>query len=267
MRYAALLLADHPGPRRICPARAGRGRRRLCRRRAQRQRHGCDDEDDGGGEGHAAVCAAVPEGRQARDRPDRQHPALSRRRAMGWRRRRKRANCGCTSCSSRSPISCSRFTTPIIRSGPRSITRTRARRRRSAPRNSGRSACRNISAISRSCWRPMAGAYVTGRRLTYVDLSLFQIVEGLRYAFPKRMKAFEREIPRPGRSARPRRGAAEHQGVSGERAADCVQRGGDFPAVQGAGWGRSPSFRDGRWRDPDPRIRDGECGFRVHAGA
>jgi glutathione S-transferase len=40
------------------------------------------------------------------------------------------------------------------------------------------------------------GAYVTGRRLTYADLSLFQIVEGLRYAFPKRMKAFERRIPR-----------------------------------------------------------------------
>jgi glutathione S-transferase len=39
------------------------------------------------------------------------------------------------------------------------------------------------------------GSYVTGRRITYVDLSLFQIVEGLRYAFPKRMKAFERTIP------------------------------------------------------------------------
>jgi glutathione S-transferase len=39
------------------------------------------------------------------------------------------------------------------------------------------------------------GSYITGRRLTYVDLSLFQIVEGLRYAFPKRMKAFERKIP------------------------------------------------------------------------
>ena len=39
------------------------------------------------------------------------------------------------------------------------------------------------------------GSYVTGRRLTYVDLSLFQIVEGLRYAFPQRMKAFERSIP------------------------------------------------------------------------
>src|ERR1700709_442950 len=32
------------------------------------------------------------------------------------------------------------------------------------------------------------GGYVTGRRLTYVDLSMFQLVEGLRYAFPKRMK-------------------------------------------------------------------------------
>jgi glutathione S-transferase len=39
------------------------------------------------------------------------------------------------------------------------------------------------------------GAYVTGRRLTYVDLSLFQIVEGLRYAFPKRMRAYERNVP------------------------------------------------------------------------
>jgi glutathione S-transferase len=39
------------------------------------------------------------------------------------------------------------------------------------------------------------GSYVTGRRITYVDLSLFQIVEGLRYAFPKRMKAFEKNIP------------------------------------------------------------------------
>jgi glutathione S-transferase len=39
------------------------------------------------------------------------------------------------------------------------------------------------------------GSYLLGRKLTYVDLSLFQIVEGLRYAFPKRMKAFEGDIP------------------------------------------------------------------------
>jgi glutathione S-transferase len=40
------------------------------------------------------------------------------------------------------------------------------------------------------------GPHVLGRRLSYVDLSLFQIVEGLRYAFPRRMKRFERKVPR-----------------------------------------------------------------------
>jgi len=40
------------------------------------------------------------------------------------------------------------------------------------------------------------GQYCVGKRLSYVDLSLFQIVEGLRYAFPKRMKRFEKKIPR-----------------------------------------------------------------------
>jgi glutathione S-transferase len=40
------------------------------------------------------------------------------------------------------------------------------------------------------------GPFVTGRKLTYVDLSLFQLVEGLRYAFPKRMRRFEKNVPR-----------------------------------------------------------------------
>jgi glutathione S-transferase len=40
------------------------------------------------------------------------------------------------------------------------------------------------------------GPYVFGRKVSYVDLSLFQIVEGLRYAFPKRMKRFEKQAPR-----------------------------------------------------------------------
>jgi glutathione S-transferase len=38
------------------------------------------------------------------------------------------------------------------------------------------------------------GPFVMGRKLTYVDLSLFQLVEGLRYAFPKRMKRFESKL-------------------------------------------------------------------------
>jgi glutathione S-transferase len=42
-----------------------------------------------------------------------------------------------------------------------------------------------------------AGAsWLTGAELTYADLSLFQIVAGLRYAFPKRMKALEGGLPR-----------------------------------------------------------------------
>jgi glutathione S-transferase len=39
------------------------------------------------------------------------------------------------------------------------------------------------------------GAYLLGRRLTYADLSLFQIVEGLRYAFPKSMARLEKKTP------------------------------------------------------------------------
>ena len=40
-----------------------------------------------------------------------------------------------------------------------------------------------------------SGPYLTGRRVTYADLSLFQIVAGLRYAFPRAMKRFERNVP------------------------------------------------------------------------
>jgi glutathione S-transferase len=40
------------------------------------------------------------------------------------------------------------------------------------------------------------GAFALGRRASYVDLSLFHLVEGLRYAFPKAMKRIESDIPR-----------------------------------------------------------------------
>jgi len=40
------------------------------------------------------------------------------------------------------------------------------------------------------------GPYVLGRRATYIDLSLFQLIEGLRYAFPNAMKEIERDVPR-----------------------------------------------------------------------
>jgi len=40
------------------------------------------------------------------------------------------------------------------------------------------------------------GSYLAGRTVSYADLSVFQVVEGLRYAFPKAMSALERKLPR-----------------------------------------------------------------------
>jgi glutathione S-transferase len=40
------------------------------------------------------------------------------------------------------------------------------------------------------------GPYFTGRRVSYADLSLFQVLEGLRYAFPRLTKRLEKKHPR-----------------------------------------------------------------------
>lgn len=42
---------------------------------------------------------------------------------------------------------------------------------------------------------PAGPDVLVGNRITYADLSLFQIVAGLRYAFPTLMKSIEREYP------------------------------------------------------------------------
>ena len=39
------------------------------------------------------------------------------------------------------------------------------------------------------------GPWMLGRKATYIDLSVFQLIEGLRYAFPKAMKRLERGVP------------------------------------------------------------------------
>jgi len=38
--------------------------------------------------------------------------------------------------------------------------------------------------------------YILGKQVSYVDLSLFQMIEGLRYAFPRTMKNLESQYPR-----------------------------------------------------------------------
>jgi glutathione S-transferase len=47
-----------------------------------------------------------------------------------------------------------------------------------------------------SVLKKSGGVYALGRRFSYIDLSLFQLVEGLRYAFPRAMTRIEREVPR-----------------------------------------------------------------------
>ncbi|HVE22172.1 MAG TPA: glutathione S-transferase [Acidocella sp.] len=42
---------------------------------------------------------------------------------------------------------------------------------------------------------PHGPAHVFGPALTYVDLSLFQLIEGLRYAFPRAMRGYAAEYP------------------------------------------------------------------------
>jgi glutathione S-transferase len=42
---------------------------------------------------------------------------------------------------------------------------------------------------------PAGPKHMVGKTLTYVDLSIFQIVEGLRYAFPKAAKHYGGEVP------------------------------------------------------------------------
>ena len=41
-----------------------------------------------------------------------------------------------------------------------------------------------------------AGWHALGRKLTYVDLSLFQVMVGLEYAFPNALAALGRKLPR-----------------------------------------------------------------------
>jgi glutathione S-transferase len=56
--------------------------------------------------------------------------------------------------------------------------------------------------------KPKGGAHLVGARLSYADLSLFQLVEGLAYAFPKSMRRALKKAPRV---------ASLHAGVTQQR--------------------------------------------------
>jgi glutathione S-transferase len=73
-------------------------------------------------------------------------------------------------------------------------------------------------------YRGCAGArdWMAGGRWSPVDTSLFQMVAGLRYMFPKRMAAIERDYPAL-IGLRPCEDPARHRRLSGQRAATGVQ--------------------------------------------
>ena len=72
------------------------------------------------------------------------------------------------------------------------------------------------------------GPWLLGRRISYADLSLFQVVEGLRYAFPKAMRRMEPKAPGRDRRARHGGGARADCRIFGLTAAHPVQHYGIF---------------------------------------
>ena len=186
-------------------------------------------EDEGGGEEALyEIAGSRPSGARFRLRRRISRPASSSSRrpptsccssagATGSRPKTKPAGCGRISCSSRSRTSSRRCTTRITRSASASTTKTRRPQPRSAQPLFARAACRSSSATSRRCWTAPAGNWVNGKQVSYADLSLFQVVEGLRYAFPRWMHKHEAEVSQAHRAARPCRSAAENRVLPASR--------------------------------------------------
>ncbi len=78
---------------------------------------------------------------------------------------------------------------------------------------------------------PAGARHLVGGKLSYADLSLFQLVEGLRYAFPKAAAQALADDAARGRAARPRRRAAAGRRLPAQRAAHRLQRAGHLPPL------------------------------------
>ena len=134
------------------------------------------------------------QGRQARHRPDREHPALSRRRGSGLRRATRPGGCGRINCSSPSPISWYEIhdthhpvTGWLYYEEQRAAAKRRTKYfwRYRVPKFLG-----YFERVLEQERRPLCCSAASSAMSTS---RLFQIVEGLRYAFPKRMKRFEKK--------------------------------------------------------------------------
>ena len=146
----------------------------------------------------SAVRPAVPQMRQAADRPDREHPAVSGHTRRPGAARRKR--CGCGSMQLQLTIA-DLVVEAHDTHHPISVDlyyEDQKPRGEAAGRAISRPSHAEIPRLFRSacCADQRRPVCCVGAALTYADLSLFQVIEGLRYAFPKAMRRLEKKAPR-----------------------------------------------------------------------
>ena len=79
-----------------------------------------------------------------------------------------------------------------------------------------------------------SGPWLVGRRLTYADLSMAQIIAGLQYAFPRAMRTRLRHLATPTRAARRRVRATADRALREFGPAAGLQRGRHFSPLPGA---------------------------------
>ena len=120
-------------------------------------------------------------------------------------------------------------------SHPASITGSRGPRRFARPHPSARERIPKSSRLARAVPSSATAAmHLVGHHTSYVDLSAFQVVEGLRYAFPHAMRAVAPSVPRlvdlHDRVAQRSRASPRTSRPTGAP----LQRGRDLPALSGA---------------------------------
>ena len=86
-------------------------------------------------------------------------------------------------------------------------------------------------AAAQSAQREPQHPHLVGARWSYADLSLFQVVEGLRYAFPLATRKSDEAGARGRRRPCGRREAQTRRSLPGQRAAPAVQRRRHLPAL------------------------------------
>ena len=186
------------------------------------------------GEQASALRAADPQGRQARDRADRATSCTVSGRGLGSRRRTRPGGCGRISCSSPSPTSWWKSTTPTIRSRAGSISRSRSRRRSAAPRISGAIACRNSSAISRRVLEKSGGPLPARPQAHLRRSQPVPDRRGPALRVSQAHEAVREEDPARDRAARSRGEAPAHRRLSRLGAAHPVQPVGHLALLQAA---------------------------------